>query len=209
MTDSVAKLTVSVTDWVEQAASRQPTPGGGSVAALAGALGAAMGEMTLNFSLGRKANTAADEEVLADLLARMHRGRAMLLELSEEDQGAYAAWRETKDLPDTDPDKQAATLAAISVPQSIMATALGVLELAIQIVPVANPWLLSDLLVCGDLAATAVRCGSYNVEANLSNFSEDEAFEMQATANQQVREAVRRVQALHNDVRRRREPEVA
>ena len=46
--------TTSIENFLEAAAAKQPTPGGGSVAALAGALAAAMGEMVLNYTLGRR-----------------------------------------------------------------------------------------------------------------------------------------------------------
>ena len=193
MSDSVVtKTSESLTFWLEAAASKRPTPGGGSAAAVAGALAAAMGEMTLNFSAGRKANDAGDEAVIADCLRELSAARGLLLRLSEEDQAAYAAWRETKELPEDDPKRRAAVAAAITVPQAVAAACLSVLDLAVRAAPSANPWLLGDLRVCGDLATAAVRCAGYNVLANLP----PDAAEEREQVVDQTRRAVERVNAL-------------
>ena len=193
MNDAVP-MTTPLADWLSAAASRQPVPGGGSVAAVAGALAAAMGAMTLRFSRKRKANTPDDETAIESTLAEMDRGRLLLLQLAEEDQAAYAALRADKN--------DATVAAAIAVPQAIMATALALLDAAVRAAPVANPWLLSDLQVCGDLATAAVRCGSYNVLANLGDVAE--ADRLRGECDEQVRRAVERVNALTEAVSRRR-----
>ena len=194
MSDPVVKPDLPLADWLDAAAAKQPTPGGGSVAAVAGALAAAMGEMTLNYSVGRKANAPEDDGKLSDLLHRLTRARSLLLRLCEEDQAAYAAWRATKDLPDDNPDRRAAVFASLDVPAAVMATAAGVLDLAVEAAPIANPWLLSDLLVCGDLATAAVRCASYNVAANLDGVEDADA--RRTTSHQTLERAVRQVQTL-------------
>ena len=201
MADDVTPTTTAVADWIGAAAAKQPTPGGGSVAAIAAALGAAMGEMTLNYSVGRKANSDADEAKLAPLLARLERARHMLLQLCGEDQAAYTAWRATKDLPDADLERRRAVTASLDVPASVMTTAASVLDLAVEAAPIANPWLLSDLLVCGDLATAAVRCASYNVAANLDGV--EDAAERRAASEQTVRRAVQQVQSLQAAVQAR------
>ena len=189
-------MTTPLADWLSAAASRQPVPGGGSVAAVAGALAAAMGAMTLRFSQGRKANTPDDETAIESTLAEMDRGRLLLLRLAEEDQTAYAALRADKN--------DATVAAAIAVPQAIMATALALLDAAVRAAPVANPWLLSDLQVCGDLATAAVRCGSYNVLANLGDLDAAEAQRLRGECDEQVNRAVERVNALTEAASRRR-----
>ena len=55
--------TTPIGDFLNAAAAKQPAPGGGSVAALAGALAAAMGEMVLNYTVGKK-NLAQHEPEL-------------------------------------------------------------------------------------------------------------------------------------------------
>ena len=166
----------SVEKFLDASAAKQPTPGGGSVTALAGALAASMGEMVVNYSLGKKDLEAFADE-LKPALAEYHRARGMLTQLMVEDQQAYAALTAARKLPESAPDRagqtSAALAAAIRVPQAIAATASAVLELCDRIVNFVNPWLLSDLAVCADLSMATVRCAIYNVRANLPSVSDE------------------------------------
>src|SRR5437764_13058742 len=76
--------------FLDAAAAKQPAPGGGSVTALVGALAASMGEMVVNYSIGKKDLTAHDA-TFREALAELTRARSLLLELMAEDQGAFAA----------------------------------------------------------------------------------------------------------------------
>ena len=162
-------------DFLNAAAARQPTPGGGSVTALVGALAAAMGEMTLNYSIGRKGHEAFEGE-LRPALAELNRARALLLQLMTEDQAAYQAITAARKLPESDPARRqqfdVALLACIRVPQAIAATAVAIIELADRVANFVNPHLLSDLAVCADLAMATARCAVYNVRANLPDLTD-------------------------------------
>src|SRR5438067_5556882 len=164
-----------VKDFLAALAAKQPTPGGGSVAALAGALAAAMGEMVLNYSIGKK-DLAAHEPVLREAVAELTRARAVLLELLIEDQLAFekltAARKACNNAGDSDPAFAAALLACIRIPQTIGATATAVLELAERVTPIVNKYLLSDLAVCAEMAMATVRCAAYNVRVNLADVSD-------------------------------------
>src|SRR3954454_25286857 len=85
------------------AAAKQPTPGGGSVTALAGALAAAMGEMVLNYSVGKKSLAQFQPELQAGL-RELGRARGLLLQLMEEDQVAYEALTAARKLPESNID---------------------------------------------------------------------------------------------------------
>src|SRR5690606_37691475 len=97
----------------------------------------AMGEMTLNYSTGRKANSAEAESILRDNLAELARARALLLELMEEDQRAYAELTAVRKLDDADPAKPRrvadSLAAAIRVPEAIMAAGMSVLGCAARV----------------------------------------------------------------------------
>lgn len=158
--------------FLEAAAARQPTPGGGAVTALVGALSASMGEMVLNYSIDKKDLEAFRGE-LEPILAELKRARAMLTQLMVEDQLAYEALTRLRKLPMDDPERagsvDAALLAAIRAPQTMAATAAAVLEMADRAVNFVNFHLLSDLAVCGDLAMAATRCAIYSVRVNLAD----------------------------------------
>src|SRR5213083_1822998 len=85
-------------DFLNAAAARQPTPGGGSVTALVGALAAALGEMVVNYSVGRKGSEAFSGE-LKPALAELAIARQVLTQLMVEDQLAYEALSAARKLP--------------------------------------------------------------------------------------------------------------
>lgn len=160
----------TIGDFLDAAATRQPTPGGGSVTALVGALAASMGEMAINYSIGKKGLEAFQNE-LKPALAELTRARALLVQFMVEDQLAYEAMTAARKLPESDPTRaarfDAALLACIRIPEAMAATSVAILELVDRIANFVNPWLLSDLAVCADLAMATVRCSIYNVRANL------------------------------------------
>lgn len=159
----------SISTFLSATAAKQPTPGGGAVAALVGATAAAIGEMVLNYSIGRKTSAAFDAE-LTTVLHELTRAREMMLELLVEDQEAFAELQAAKKLADGDATKAQrvanAVKVCIGVPQAIATTALRVLELADSVVDKSNRWLISDLAVCVELCMATLRSGLHNVRAN-------------------------------------------
>jgi formiminotetrahydrofolate cyclodeaminase len=198
----------TIKQFLDAAGARQPTPGGGSVTALGGALAASMGEMVVNYSLGKKDLEAYADE-LKPALDEYRRAREMLTQLMAEDQQAYAALTAARKLPDGSPERasqMSASLAAcIRAPQAMAATAAAVLELTDRIVNFVNPYLLSDLAICADLSMATVRCAVYNVRANLPDVT-DEAerqrieaslFELLSKAGMLIQQVSPRIWARH------------
>ena len=165
----------TIKDFLDAAAAKQPAPGGGSVTALVGALAASMGEMVVNYSVGKKGLEAHQDELRA-ALGELTRARSLMLRLMAEDQVAYEALTAARKLPEgsrqRDEQLPAALLASISTPQSVAATAVAILGLCGRLVDVCNHYLLSDLAVCADLAMATVRCAIYNVRVNLTDLTE-------------------------------------
>src|SRR5215218_5437057 len=95
----------TIRQFLDATAAKHPTPGGGSVTALAGALAAAMGEMVLNYSVGKKDLAAYQPELQAGLI-ELTRARALLLGLMQEDQAAYEALTAARKLPQASPARQ-------------------------------------------------------------------------------------------------------
>src|SRR5829696_7565679 len=128
-------------NFLNAAAAKQPTPGGGSITALAGALAASMGEMVLNYSVDKKGLEAYQDE-LKPALAELTKARGLLLQLMAEDQAAFEAVTQARKLPETDPNRQgifdAALLACIRIPEAIAATGVAVLEVADRVVNFVN-----------------------------------------------------------------------
>jgi formiminotetrahydrofolate cyclodeaminase len=185
--------------FLDATAARQPTPGGGSIAALTGALSAAIGEMVVNYSLGKKGLEAFTGE-LKPVLTELHRARQLMLTLMVEDQVAYEALSRSRRLPAGSPEREAAyspaLLASIRVPQAIAATALAVLELNDRIINFVNFHLLSDLAVCADLAMATARCAIYNVRVNLSELTAAERQHTESTMTQVLSRAASVIQRV-------------
>jgi formiminotetrahydrofolate cyclodeaminase len=167
--------TTTIDAFLSATAARQPTPGGGSVAALAGALAAAIGEMVLQYSIGKK-DLAEHEPKLNSAAHQLQQARDMLLQLMVEDQEAYGELTAARKLAADDASKPhriaAAVTACIRCPQAIGATAVAILKVCEDVVDIANPWLLSDLAVSADLAMATVRAASYNVRVNLGSVTD-------------------------------------
>ncbi|MBK7406307.1 MAG: cyclodeaminase/cyclohydrolase family protein [Phycisphaerales bacterium] len=156
-------------DFLEQLSSKTPTPGGGAVASAVGALGAALANMVLAYSVGRK-NLATHTPKLEDAAARLRRARTLLLELAAEDERVYGLVNELSRLEQDHPrraDLPEACGAAAQVPLTCVATCLNVLGILDELPPITNTNLRSDLAIAAVLAEAAARSAAWNVEVNL------------------------------------------
>ena len=156
-------------------ASDRPAPGGGSAAAYAGALGAALAAMV--------ARITAKKEGLSDspdFIGEMDRLRGELLRLVDADSAAYARVAEAMRLPrKTEEEKrartdrlQAALVTASEVPLEVAKTARRLLEACERSVASASPMTASDIGVGALLAETALRGAALNVMINLASIKD-------------------------------------
>ncbi len=170
-------LSSSVRDFVAATAARTPTPGGGSVAGVVGALGTALGEMTLNFTRGKK-KFAEHEAYYAHLGERLEKMRSMFMTLVADDMAAYQLYQQTQkaaDGPKKDEAMQVAVAAAIAVPREMMKLGLALLEDLRELSGKCNQWLISDLVAGAVLAAAAIRLSNYNVRINAPSVADKQA----------------------------------
>jgi formiminotetrahydrofolate cyclodeaminase len=192
--------TQTIEEFLAAAAARRPTPGGGSVTALVGALAASMGEMVVNYSIGKK-DLAEHQDELKEALAEFGRARHMLLELMIEDQAGFESLSAFRKLPANDAERaakfSAALLTCIRVPQAIAALAAAILQMCEKLVDRVNRYLLSDLAVCAELAVATIRCAAYNVRINLHDVTDaNERKKFDALAARQIQEASKTIQRL-------------
>jgi formiminotetrahydrofolate cyclodeaminase len=171
-----------VTNFLDELASNAPAPGGGSVAALGGALGAALISMVCNLTLGKKGYEEVQGDI-EDLLAQSEALRQELTELLEQDVAAYTAYSLAAKLPrNTDEEKaertkavQAALKNATMVPMRIAEAAVQVMDLCMPTAEKGNKWAVSDAGVAVLMAEAALRSAALNVLINLGSIK-DEAF---------------------------------
>jgi len=173
---------LSVRGFVEETASESPAPGGGSVAATVGALGAALGTMVANLSAHKRGWDARWEE-FSDWSEKGKACHDELLLLIDRDTEAFQAIMACWQMPaTTDADKaqkaeavQAAVHGAILVPLRIMEVALASMEVAEAMAQDGIPASLSDAAVGMLCARTAVLGAGYNVRINVADLTDDAA----------------------------------
>jgi formiminotetrahydrofolate cyclodeaminase len=147
-------------------AARGPTPGGGSVGALVGALAAAQARMVIEYTLGRK-QSAEHEPRLRQLLDELTRAGEMLTQLMAEDMAAYermAASRKSDD----EEERERGLATAVAVPMEMVVLAGAVVARLDEIKTFVNPNLFSDLQVAAILAYSSARSACTSVRINLN-----------------------------------------
>lgn len=156
-------------DLLDQVAAKSPTPGGGAVASAVGALAAALAQMVLNYSVGKK-SLAAHEPVLREHLAGLDRARALFLQLAAEDAAAYGLVNELARLPEGDARRLSelpdAVRASVQAPLATMAAGVETLRRFETLAAITNRHLRSDLAVAAILAEAAGRASRWNVLVN-------------------------------------------
>lgn len=171
---------VTVRELTERLSSSAPIPGGGSAAAIAGAMAASLVAMVASLTIGRP--EYADAEPMATEIGRgALELRDRLLALAQQDSDAYDGVVRARRLPrETDDERRRrkeamgeAFVAAASVPLETARTAHQVLSLAARIAPIGNKNAVSDAGVAAQLASAAVRGAILNVRINLPYLPED------------------------------------
>ncbi len=166
--------------YLDEAASGSPTPGGGSVAALAGSLGAALTSMVCNFTVGRKKYADVEEEV-SQILSEAEELRAKLQDLTVEDTQAYGQVSAAYGMPRETTEEKAARSEAIQkalkvamkAPLEAAVCCHKILKLNEPLMEKGNQNLISDVGVAVLLAESAMRSAILNVEINLSYIKDE------------------------------------
>jgi formiminotetrahydrofolate cyclodeaminase len=198
---------VPVSEFLEKAGAAQPTPGGGSIAALTGSLAISMARMAGNYTIGRK-KFADREAAVREALDQLARADDMFRQLMREDIAAYQAYSDASALPQDDPgrpQRMAEALAlAITVPSEMVALAVAALEIMDRIKELVNPRLLSDLAVAATLMESAARAAALNVRVNLAELSDrNKAGAQRTTLDQQLRRAAEHLRNIDQYVESR------
>ncbi len=168
--------------YLDDAASGKPAPGGGSVSACAGALGAGLVAMVCNLTIGKE-KFAAVGPALKDVVARSEACRAELERLLQDDTTAYNGVIEGYRMPKDSAEQQAARGAhiqaalkvAANVPLEIARVARDVCRLAKTAAELGNPAAVTDGAIGAILGESAAQGAALNVLINLGSIK-DEAY---------------------------------
>ena len=177
-----------VIDFVAATASKEPTPGGGAIAALTGATGAALAEMVVNLTFGKKGYEEVQSE-MEELQTKAKAIRNRMLELSQADADVFNIFMNALGLPkNTDEEKATRTAAIQQAYKDAAMVPFKIGELAYQIFDLAelasrkgNQNLITDGIIAAINARAAVKAAFLNVRINLSGIK-DEAFVANVTA---------------------------
>lgn len=177
-----------VIDFVAATASKEPTPGGGAIAALTAATGAALAEMVANLTVGKKGYEAVQPE-MEELQAKAEAIRKRMLELSQADADVFNIFMNALGLPkNTDEEKAARTAAIQQAYKDATMVPFEIGELANQIFDLAelasrkgNQNLITDGIIAAINARAAVKSAFLNVRINLSGIK-DESFVAELTS---------------------------
>ena len=177
-----------VIDFVAATASKEPTPGGGAIAALTAATGAALAEMVANLTFGKKGYEAVQTE-MEELQAKAEAIRKRMLELSQADADVFNIFMNALGLPkNTDEEKAARTAAIQQAYKDAAMVPFEIGELANQIFDLAelasrkgNQNLITEGIIAAINARAAVKSAFLNVRINLSGIK-DESFVAELTS---------------------------
>jgi len=163
-----------LSNFLDELASNSPTPGGGSVAALAGALGAALISMVGNLTVGKKKYEDVEEDI-KKIISSSEKLRYELSQLIEEDVKVFNNFMATYKMPkETEDEKkvrtekiQEALIMAAKVPLRVAYKCLDILNLSKEVAEKGNANVVSDAGVAVLMAEAALESAILNVKINL------------------------------------------
>lgn len=167
-------------DFINELASKAPTPGGGGASAYCGALATALASMVGNLTVGKKTYAAVEDEV-KEALAQLEEQRNKLIELIDKDAQAFEPLSRAYRLPRATSEElahknkvmQQALVGATEVPLEIMEICAQVITTSKFLAHNGSRLALSDVGVAVLFAKAALKGASLNVYANASSMANE------------------------------------
>ena len=191
-------VSMSLIDFADETASESPAPGGGSISAYVGSLGASLAGMVANLSSHKKGWDDRWEE-FSNWAEKAQVYKDELIRLVDLDTTAFNRIMESFGLPKSTPEEkvsrdkaiQDATKYAIEVPFKVMQVALNSMEVIKAMVEIGNPNSVTDAGVAALCARTAVLGAFMNVKINASGYKDkDFVTDIIAKGNEIERKAI-------------------
>jgi len=161
---------------LKELASRSPIPGGGSAAALVGAVGVSLLAKVANFTVGKEKYKSVEKE-MQDILNQCSALSCDCERLCSEDAEAYKKLSEVFKMPKGDERSKSLEKAlkeAIDVPLEICKRAYQTIKLCLPVVEKGNVNLITDTAIASLLLKAAFESGLLNVEINLKSIKDKE-----------------------------------
>jgi len=166
--------------YLDDLASAQPTPGGGSTAALSGAMGTALASMVCLLTMGKQAYASVQQEI-EELLGRTEYLRSRFQQLMQEDIKVYGRLSASYKLPRETTDEREFRTKAIQqqlveaalVPLDVAECAAELIQCCLRIAEIGNTTVLSDVATGAILASSAGEGAAFMVRINLRSMKDD------------------------------------
>jgi formiminotetrahydrofolate cyclodeaminase len=188
----------SVSDFLKKLASEEPVPGGGSVAALSGALGAALIVMYSKLGSMRKGVSSDDQDVLQKICIEAGSYQQKLTRLITDDSLAYGEVMQAYKLPKTTEEEtkarqeaiQKAFRNAVEIPMQTMSACIECLYLVAEVSIFGNPSAFSDLKVAEYLCHAGAKGALENIEINLPSIKSPEYLQQATSKLDKLRQSL-------------------
>ncbi len=162
-----------INSFLNDLSSSLPTPGGGGASALCGAIGAALGSMVCNLTIGKPKYAEFDAD-LRQIISQLEQLRQELILLAEEDEQAFAPLSKAYSLPSsTEEEKihkaevmEECLQLAASVPMKIVHASYRAIELLSQLTEKGSRLAISDVGVGAAICGSALKSAALNVYIN-------------------------------------------
>lgn len=188
---------MKVSDFIDEVSRESPAPGGGSIAALAGSLGASLASMVSNLTANKRGSEEVDD-VLNEAAEKAQEIKFKLAAAIDADTNAFNAYMEARRLPSKTPEEkkmkfeaeQEGLKQAVRVPLETARQSLEALKVAEVVVQYGNPNSITDVGVGALMAYNGVKGGVFNVLINLGQIQDaDFVDEMRRTCAELEKEA--------------------
>jgi len=174
-----ALVEMKLTDFIDEVSRESPAPGGGSIAALAGALGASLSSMVSNLTANKRGSNAVDK-ILNDAAEECQQIKEVLINAIDEDTNAFNSYMNARRLPNKTAEEkkaredamQAGLKLAVMVPLNTAKQSYRGIEIAEVVAKNGNPNSITDVGVGAQSAYTGVLGGIYNVLINLKDIKD-------------------------------------
>lgn len=197
-----------VGEWVDGLASKAPVPGGGGASALGGALGAALGQMVVHLTIGKKRYADVEEEMEKNL-TELNRLGEEFLRLADRDGEVFAPLAEAYSMPSETREQreekervmEERLLAASLVPLEMMEKALLVINILEFLGEKGSRMAISDVGVAAQFAKAALTGAAMNVYINTKVMkNREKAEELNRKAEWLIEDGKQRGDAVYEKV---------
>ncbi len=174
-----ALVEMKLTDFIDEVSRESPAPGGGSIAALAGALGASLSSMVSNLTANKRGSEDVDE-ILNKAAEECQQIKEELVKAVDEDTNAFNAYMNARRLPNKTAEEkkaredtmQAGLKQAVLVPLNTAKQSYRAIEIAEVVAKNGNANSITDVGVGAQSAYTGMLGGIYNVLINLKDIKD-------------------------------------